>query len=145
MLLQKYKNFCNNILFYTRKKSKNQHCPLYHLIHIIICVISEPTTKDDILLGRCLFVILSVNYRVSFIVDRIIRLSLILLAKQVPDTRTVGKDAMTAEGTVNRAARVGFNPRTHTGCDFLLSRSRSRSGSFNPRTHTGCDPRGYFV
>ena len=29
---------------------------------------------------------------------------IIVLAKQVPDTRNVGKDAMKADGTVNRAA-----------------------------------------
>ena len=29
-------------------------------------------------------------------------LKIVVLAKQVPDTRNVGKDAMTAEGTVNR-------------------------------------------
>lgn len=34
-----------------------------------------------------------------------------MLAKQVPDTRNVGPDAMTAEGTVNRAALPAvFNP-----------------------------------
>ena len=32
------------------------------------------------------------------------KLKIVVLAKQVPDTRNVGKDAMTAEGTVNRAA-----------------------------------------
>jgi electron transfer flavoprotein beta subunit len=38
-------------------------------------------------------------------------LKIIVLAKQVPDTRNVGKDAMTAEGTVNRAALPAiFNP-----------------------------------
>ena len=31
-------------------------------------------------------------------------LKIVVLAKQVPDTRNVGKDAMTPEGTVNRAA-----------------------------------------
>jgi len=36
---------------------------------------------------------------------------ILVLAKQVPDTRNVGKDAMTAEGTVNRAALPAiFNP-----------------------------------
>ncbi len=36
---------------------------------------------------------------------------MVVLAKQVPDTRNVGKDAMTAEGTVNRAALPAiFNP-----------------------------------
>ncbi len=37
--------------------------------------------------------------------------SIIVLAKQVPDTRNVGKDAMKADGTVNRAALPAiFNP-----------------------------------
>ena len=31
-------------------------------------------------------------------------LKIVVLAKQVPDTRNVGKDAMTAEGTVNRTS-----------------------------------------
>lgn len=38
-------------------------------------------------------------------------LRIVVLAKQVPDTRNVGKDAMTPEGTVNRAALPAiFNP-----------------------------------
>jgi len=38
-------------------------------------------------------------------------LKIIVLAKQVPDTRNVGKDAMKANGTVNRAALPAiFNP-----------------------------------
>lgn len=37
--------------------------------------------------------------------------NMIVLAKQVPDTRNVGKDAMKADGTVNRAALPAiFNP-----------------------------------
>ena len=39
------------------------------------------------------------------------KLNIVVLAKQVPDTRNVGKDAMTPEGTVNRAALPAiFNP-----------------------------------
>lgn len=38
-------------------------------------------------------------------------MKIIVLAKQVPDTRNVGKDAMKADGTVNRAALPAiFNP-----------------------------------
>lgn len=38
-------------------------------------------------------------------------LKIVVLAKQVPDTRNVGKDAMNADGTVNRAALPAvFNP-----------------------------------
>lgn len=39
------------------------------------------------------------------------KLSIVVLAKQVPDTRNVGPDAMTPEGTVNRSALPAiFNP-----------------------------------
>ncbi|MEG1685805.1 MAG: electron transfer flavoprotein beta subunit/FixA family protein, partial [Bacteroides sp.] len=39
------------------------------------------------------------------------KLKIVVLAKQVPDTRNVGKDAMKADGTVNRAALEAiFNP-----------------------------------
>ena len=38
-------------------------------------------------------------------------MKIVVLAKQVPDTRNVGKDAMKADGTVNRAALPAiFNP-----------------------------------
>jgi electron transfer flavoprotein beta subunit len=39
------------------------------------------------------------------------KLNIVVLAKQVPDTRNVGKDAMKADGTVNRGALPAiFNP-----------------------------------
>ena len=39
------------------------------------------------------------------------KLNIVVLAKQVPDTRNVGKDAMKADGTVNRGALAAiFNP-----------------------------------
>ena len=38
-------------------------------------------------------------------------------------------------------AKVCFNPRTHTGCDFRRVRAIRLLWSFNPRTHTGCDLR----
>ena len=39
------------------------------------------------------------------------KLNIVVLAKQVPDTRNVGPDAMTTEGTVNRSALPAiFNP-----------------------------------
>ncbi len=39
------------------------------------------------------------------------KLNIVVLAKQVPDTRNVGKDAMKADGTVNRGALEAiFNP-----------------------------------
>ena len=38
------------------------------------------------------------NYNLLLIIT--MSLKIVVLAKQVPDTRNVGKDAMTAEGTV---------------------------------------------
>ena len=36
---------------------------------------------------------------------------------------------------------VSFNPRTHTGCDFVSKANPTMTCRFNPRTHTGCDLR----
>ncbi|HLO91731.1 MAG TPA: electron transfer flavoprotein subunit beta/FixA family protein [Lentimicrobium sp.] len=45
----------------------------------------------------------------------------IVLAKQVPDTRNVGKDAMKADGTVNRAALPAiFNPEDLNALELAL-------------------------
>ncbi len=55
-------------------------------------------------------------------------LKIIVLAKQVPDTRNVGKDAMTAEGTVNRAALPAiFNPEDLNALEMAL-RFREQCG-----------------
>ena len=35
---------------------------------------------------------------------------------------------------------MGFNPRTHEGCDALHQQDATSLSSFNPRTHEGCDP-----
>lgn len=49
-------------------------------------------------------------------------LKIIVLAKQVPDTRNVGKDAMKADGTVNRAALEAiFNPEDLNALEQALS------------------------
>ena len=46
---------------------------------------------------------------------------IIVLAKQVPDTRNVGKDAMKADGTVNRAALPAiFNPEDLNALEMAL-------------------------
>ena len=46
---------------------------------------------------------------------------IIVLAKQVPDTRNVGKDAMKADGTVNRAALSAiFNPEDLNALEAAL-------------------------
>lgn len=47
---------------------------------------------------------------------------IIVLAKQVPDTRNVGKDAMKADGTVNRAALPAiFNPEDLNALEQALA------------------------
>lgn len=48
-------------------------------------------------------------------------LLIVVLAKQVPDTRNVGKDAMKADGTVNRAALPAiFNPEDLNALELAL-------------------------
>jgi electron transfer flavoprotein beta subunit len=60
-------------------------------------------------------------------------LKIVVLAKQVPDTRNVGKDAMTAEGTVNRAALPAiFNPEDLNALEQAL-----RIKEQNPSTTVG--------
>ena len=60
-------------------------------------------------------------------------LKIVVLAKQVPDTRNVGKDAMTPEGTVNRAALPAiFNPEDLNALEQAL-----RIKEQNPGTTVG--------
>jgi electron transfer flavoprotein beta subunit len=55
---------------------------------------------------------------------------IIVLAKQVPDTRNVGKDAMKADGTVNRAALAAiFNPEDLNALEQALSIKDRNPGS----------------
>ena len=57
-------------------------------------------------------------------------LKIVVLAKQVPDTRNVGKDAMTPEGTVNRAALPAiFNPEDLNALELALRLKDERAGS----------------
>lgn len=57
-------------------------------------------------------------------------LKIIVLAKQVPDTRNVGKDAMTPEGTVNRSALPAiFNPEDLNALEQALRLKDANPGS----------------
>ncbi|MBQ2416298.1 MAG: electron transfer flavoprotein subunit beta/FixA family protein [Alistipes sp.] len=57
-------------------------------------------------------------------------LKIVVLAKQVPDTRNVGKDAITPEGTVNRAALPAiFNPEDLNALELALRLKEQREGS----------------
>ena len=57
-------------------------------------------------------------------------LKIVVLAKQVPDTRNVGKDAMTPEGTVNRAALPAiFNPEDLNALEGALRLKDAVEGS----------------
>ena len=58
------------------------------------------------------------------------KLKIVVLAKQVPDTRNVGKDAMTVEGTVNRAALPAiFNPEDLNALELALRLKDECAGS----------------
>jgi len=57
-------------------------------------------------------------------------LRIIVLAKQVPDTRNVGKDAMKEDGTVNRAALPAiFNPEDLNALEQALRLKDTHPGS----------------
>ncbi len=57
-------------------------------------------------------------------------LNIIVLAKQVPDTRNVGKDAMKADGTINRAALPAiFNPEDLNALEQALRLKDANPGS----------------
>ena len=58
------------------------------------------------------------------------RLNIIVLAKQVPDTRNVGKDAMKEDGTINRAALPAiFNPEDLNALEQALRLKDANPGS----------------
>lgn len=53
---------------------------------------------------------------------------IVVLAKQVPDTRNVGKDAMKADGTVNRAALPAiYNPEDLNALEMALRIKKMRN------------------
>ena len=57
-------------------------------------------------------------------------LNIVVLAKQVPDTRNVGKDAMKEDGTVNRAALPAiFNPEDLNALEQALKLKEMYPGS----------------
>ena len=57
-------------------------------------------------------------------------LKIVVLAKQVPDTRNVGKDAMKADGTINRAALPAiFNPEDLNALEQALRLKDAYPGS----------------
>ena len=57
-------------------------------------------------------------------------LKIVVLAKQVPDTRNVGKDAMKADGTINRAALPAiFNPEDLNALEQALRLKDAFPGS----------------
>ncbi len=57
-------------------------------------------------------------------------LNIIVLAKQVPDTRNVGKDAMKEDGTINRAALPAiFNPEDLNALEQAIRLKEANPGS----------------
>ena len=57
-------------------------------------------------------------------------LKIVVLAKQVPDTRNVGKDAMNADGTINRGALPAiFNPEDLNALEQALRLKDTHPGS----------------
>ena len=58
--------------------------------------------------------------------------------------RLIGFNPRTHEGCDRQAGilwriYLSFNPRTHEGCDWRRLRTSRHQKGFNPRTHEGCD------
>lgn len=71
-----------------------------------------------------------IEYKENIIIIPIMSLNIIVLAKQVPDTRNVGKDAMKEDGTVNRAALPAiFNPEDLNALEQALKLKEQYPGS----------------
>lgn len=73
-------------------------------------------------------------------------LKIVVLAKQVPDTRNVGKDAMKADGTINRAALPAiFNPEDLNALEQALRLKDEHPGlhRYHPDHGTGTCSRSY--
>lgn len=61
----------------------------------------------------------NIDYIINNVMEKVTKI--VVMAKQVPDTRNVGKDAMTPEGTVNRAALAAiFNPEDLNALELAL-------------------------
>ena len=65
-----------------------------------------------------------------FVIFYLMSLKIVVLAKQVPDTRCVGKDAMNADGTINRSALPAiFNPEDLNALEQALRLKDAHPGS----------------
>ena len=72
----------------------------------------------------------SLNAFINFKTNNRMSLKIVVLAKQVPDTRCVGKDAMNADGTINRAALPAiFNPEDLNALEQALRLKDTHPGS----------------
>ncbi len=68
-------------------------------------------------------------------------LKIVVLAKQVPDTRNVGKDAMKADGTINRAALPAiFNPEDLNALEQALRLKDAHPGLHRYHSYNGTGP-----
>ena len=68
-------------------------------------------------------------------------LNIVVLAKQVPDTRNVGKDAMKEDGTINRAALPAiFNPEDLNALEQAL---RIKDANRHPHNGSSARKRSY--
>ena len=77
-----------------------------------------------------LSLILPTEEIINFKTNNRMSLKIVVLAKQVPDTSCVGKDAMNADGTINRAALPAiFNPEDLNALEQALRLKDTHPGS----------------
>lgn len=89
----------------------------------MLLIKTMPNTQFDVLQSVSIFV-------ATFSGKIMTKLRIVVLAKQVPDTRNVGKDAMKADGTVNRAVLPAiFNPEDLHALEQALRLKEKFTGS----------------
>jgi electron transfer flavoprotein beta subunit len=80
-------------------------------------------------LNNQLLIFSAINNKINYNQSNM-SLKIVVLAKQVPDTHNVGKDAMKADGTVNRAALPAiFNPEDLNALEQALRLKDKNPGS----------------
>lgn len=80
--------------------------------------------------GRKAFKVRKMLYFCTNFIEVCKKMKIVVLAKQVPDTRNVGPDAMTPEGTVNRSALPAiFNPEDLNALEQALRLKEQNPGT----------------
>jgi len=126
-IIERETHLAKELLFYVL-----QHfIDLNVLFKILFCkfVVAEKSAGDPKReIGECVFGMR--RFHITYINKSYMSLKIVVLAKQVPDTHNVGKDAMKEDGTINRAALPAiFNPEDLNALEQALRLKDRNPGS----------------